>query len=53
MVAVGDESKRDEETALRELRDSGCDVPVRFRYVDAIPKTDSGKLRFVVSELSG
>lgn len=53
VVPIGDVSKRDEETAIRELRESGCDVPVRFRYVDSIPKTEAGKLRFVVSELNG
>ena len=51
VVPTQDDTASDEAIALRELRESGCDVPVCFRYVDSIPKTKAGKLRFVISEV--
>lgn len=42
----------DEKIALKELRESGFSGSVRFRYMDSIPKTGAGKLRFVVSDVS-
>lgn len=30
-----------------------CEVPIRFEYVEAVPRAKSGKLRFVVSEIRG
>lgn len=51
VVATRGDTAADEEIARRELRESGCDVPVSFCYVDCIPKTKAGKLKFVVSEV--
>lgn len=52
VVATRDDTADDESIALQELRESGCDVPVSFRYVEAIPKTRAGKLKFVVSDVT-
>lgn len=52
VVATGGDSAADEKVARRELQESGCDVPISFRYVDCIPKTKAGKLKFVVSEVT-
>lgn len=51
VVSTQQDTSADEAIALRELRESGCDVPVSFRYVESIPKTKAGKLQFVISEV--
>jgi Coenzyme F390 synthetase len=51
VVATQADTAQDEAVALRELRESGCDVPVSFHYRDSIPKTKAGKLKFVISEV--
>lgn len=44
-------AESDEAIVLDGLRQSGCDVPIAFKYVNSVPKTQSGKLRLVISEL--
>ncbi len=45
----GDEARLRQEFYLR----TGDEADVRIEYVDAIEKTATGKLRFVVSEVEG
>ena len=52
VVAPDGRAPKDEEIALRELRESGFAGPVSFHYMDVIPKTKAGKLRFVISDVA-
>jgi len=52
VVKTQDDTREDECLALRELAASLNEtVPISFMYVDRVPRSDSGKLRFVVSEV--
>lgn len=47
-----DDVSEDEQIAFNELEKSlRIKIPIKFKYVDSLPRSSSGKLRFVVSEL--
>jgi phenylacetate-CoA ligase len=51
-VRTQDDMSVDEREAENRFSESfGVSVPIRFTYVDRVPRTESGKLRFVVSEI--
>ena len=46
--------RQDERQLMHEFRARlGDQIEIDFRYVDSIPRTPSGKLRFVVSDVAG
>jgi phenylacetate-CoA ligase len=52
IVRSNDYAACDEDEILREARlRLGTDTRVRFEYVDAIPGTSNGKVRFIVSTI--
>jgi phenylacetate-CoA ligase len=54
-VVRGSEYKDADEHMLREetAKRVGEDMRVEIEYVDTLPRTSNGKLRFVVSEVQG
>ncbi|NLF25045.1 MAG: hypothetical protein GX589_05235 [Deltaproteobacteria bacterium] len=45
-------SAQDEKKLVAEMQNRlGADITLDFDYVDAIPRTAAGKLRFVISEI--
>jgi phenylacetate-CoA ligase len=52
VVRRNDYRDADEEALLRETRKRvGNDMYVRIEYVNSLPRSSAGKLRFVVSEI--
>jgi phenylacetate-CoA ligase len=54
VVRGGSYSEHDEEELLREVRKRvGDEMDIEIAYADHLPRTDTGKLRLVVSEVEG
>lgn len=52
-VKTEDDTSEDERLAMTQLEESlNQKIPIEFKYVDEVPRSKSGKLRFVISEVN-